>query len=172
MNNNNFLVLCKQIPSKSEQAQYFRENGVYRYSELDKNNVLVYGEPFTKKTFNKLFIFLAPLMKANLEKTCFIENGKPVTKSKFIKEVADFHNYVGGGAKNIAIYVGSPKENLFKIYPDNDATKASALNFAYECLLQLWNEDIRTIDSGRVKWTNCGIPIVFDFHSSSAYSFR
>lgn len=107
-------------------------------------------------------------MKANLEKTCFIENGVLITKSKFIKEVADVHTY----GKSKIVIVGSPKENMFKVYPHKGETKSKTLAFAYEQLVKVFEENSCPFDDYNVMWTNKGIPIVYDLVSSNTYSFR
>jgi len=160
------LVICTN-PEKLPNVETceFKKNEIYRHLELTENKRkehMVYGVVFSDETFVECFKPLAPVFKKMVEKTAFIENGKPVSKSEFAKNVVDIHTYGRGMGKYFIAVVGNPRENCFLIYPYHGSTKAEAIKFAYESMLQLLDENVATVDSNRVRWTDRGIPISYN----------
>lgn len=98
--------------------------------------------------FNERQIF-ARLNKANL-----MEDGKPVSFSKF-KGYATIYRYSAN--KHKIVFVGQPKENLFGFYVKNDSDM-KVLREAYDWFVRMAKGDLAPLNEKDVQIGNCGLP--------------
>lgn len=157
------LVICNSIPSsKNVLSTDFRVGEVYRHIPDGKYH-FVNRYKFPKVLFDKHFTKLSVIFPVYIEQIGLVKNGKFVSKRKF-KEISHIEVYGYGKTKKLIVFIGKFRENLFKLYPYT-TNQSDALNWAYNVMSEIYNGDVNAVDSGNVKWTNKGIPIVYDYTS-------
>jgi len=124
----------------------------------------VFGEPFSKKEFNKKFEFVLDRAKRHFELLGLTEDGKPVSKNKF-KNLADVHTYKGHGSKLIVHYFHgffNGDKVLYGFYPIfNKDTKVNCLNNAYRMFIDFLNGESDDFDCGDIQFGNMGIRLSY-----------
>lgn len=162
MNKENLVVLKGKTTLVVEATETrFEPNKHYRAIELDKETILVYGEPFDKATFNNMFEFLHDRMIREFEAKELIKDGKPLSKTAF-KERLSLHTYGRGKGKLFIGFFGDKLNGIWAFYGSfRGDTKAEYFKDAYSRFLKVIDGEMDWVDNETIQRGNSGIPISY-----------
>lgn len=155
----NLVVLHSAIQATKGFTVY-RANHFYRcIPDSDTLGFLINGEWFNKQEYNSLFETAQTKILRDFEAMGLLVNGKPISKSAFVKQ-ADIHQY-GNGRNNLKIwYFRNSRECIYGFYPMR-GTKAENTNQCYQWYLDIINGNMECVDEHDVMFGNCGIPLAY-----------
>lgn len=152
--NKDILVVLKTKEPLFWESDKFDINKVYRCLPVE-NEYIINGNPFTLEEYEMYFELAYDRVIRDWTEIGLVKDGKPIFYKEF-KELFEVVTY-GKQINNLRIgFVGKPKENYYKFYPNVDANKQIQLREMYTMYEYTLNGELYFLDNGSIQFGTFG----------------
>ena len=151
------LVVLKGIDDFMIGHTEFNVGQHYRASILGKNDIVVYGEPFSSADFDNMFEFYQDKVIRDWKRVGLIkENGKPITRKRF-RDLLIINKYNNSkhSMRIFSLYVNGREKYAF--YPLSGTLEMNYKEM-YQWYLDILSGDVSSLDNDEILFGNTPLP--------------